>query len=165
MTMTYASAGPYYVAPAVSITTPANPTAPTTAAFKMQGVGGLITPALPPGIVLVNLTGNATWVTSGAVGVGISLQLYIGQVISGVAIPVNAGNIPSNAKAIGAIQNTQNGVVLTTIGDNVIPISMTALATGLSQGSQYWVDVAAISLTTSSDCFLSNLTLSLVEIG
>lgn len=165
---TSAAAGPFYVPPSVSMTTltGGSLTAPaSTTTYKMQGFGALLTPALPPGNVLVNIDATAVWVTSGAVGVGIALQAYYGPMVNGIAAPANAAAIPAAGVALGNITSTQNGVVLTTIGDNLIPISVSVLAKGLAQGQQYWFDLAALSLTTASDCFLQNITVTLVEIG
>ena len=85
-----------YIAPAVAMTLPANPTAPasTSATYKMQGLGALITPQLAPGIVLANISATVNWVSSGAVGVGIALQLYFGPMVNGVAAPANAAAVP-----------------------------------------------------------------------
>jgi hypothetical protein len=156
-----------YIAPSVAMTTPANPTAPasTTATYKMQGLGALITPQLSLGCVLANISGTVNWVSSGAVGVGIALQMYYGPMVSGVAAPANAAALPGGAVAIGNPTMISNGVVLTTIGDNLCPVDLTGLAKGLTAGQQYWFDLGAYSLTTASDSFITSITVTLVEIG
>ena len=156
-----------YIAPAVAMTLPANPTAPasTSATFKMQGLGALITPMLAPGIILANISGTVNWVSSGAVGVGIAMQLYYGPMVSGVAAPANTAAVPGGGVAIGNPTSVSNGVVLTTIGDNLIPFDLSGIAKNLTAGQQYWFDIGAYSLTTASDCFITALTVTLVEIG
>lgn len=153
-----------FVAPSYYQNYPANPTAPaSTSAYKMQGLAGVIVPNVS-GIVVAEFSGTVNWVTSGAVGVGISLQGYYG-LVGGVALPVNTGNIPGNAQKWGPLTNVSNGVVLTTIGDNLIPVTLSAVVGGLIVGQEYWFDLAAESLTTASDSFLTNVGVTLFELS
>jgi hypothetical protein len=85
--------------------------------------------------------------------------------VSGVAAPANAAALPAAGQTIGAITSVSNGVVLTTLADNLQPVDLMSLAKGLTPGQQYWFDLYAESLTTASDCFLTNVTVTLVEIG
>jgi len=157
---------PYgYINPAVIVNTPANPTAPaSTSAYKMQGIGQLITPSTPSANVLAlfsaTLNDGAT-----TVGEGINLQLYYGPVVSGTAIPANAGAIPANAVALGAILTWATGVTLTTAADSLIPITLFGLAKALTPGQQYWFDVAAESVVGASQVAIVNPTFALIEIG
>lgn len=143
---------------------PASPTAPaSTSAYKMQGLGGAIVPNVS-GIVVVEFSATVNWISSGAVGVGISLQGYYG-LAGGLALPVNAAAIPANWAKFGALTNISNGVVLTTIADNLIPVSITAVVGGLTVGQEYGFDLAAESLTTASDCYLTNVGVTLFELS
>ncbi len=157
---------PYnYYAPSLSQGTPANPTAPSsTSAYAMQGIGQLITPATPAANVLALLSAT---LTDGAttVGEGILLQLYYGPVISGVAIPANAGAIPTSAIAIGNPIEWATGVTLTTAADSFAPITLFGLAKALTPGQQYWFDVAAKSVIGASQVALTNVNFAVIEIG
>ena len=103
-----------YIKPAVVTTAPGtNPTAPaSTSAYKMQGIGACITPQSPAGVVLAIFHGtlNAAATT---VGNGIATQIWYGPVVSGTAIPANAGAIPSTAIQLGTTQQFATGVTLT----------------------------------------------------
>jgi hypothetical protein len=155
-----------YVAPSVAIYTPANPTAPnSTTTFQCQGLGALLTPNLAPGNVLINIDGTVNWTSSGAVGVGLIAELIYGPMVSGVAAPAVNTAIPASGIVVGNPVSCSNGVVLTTIADNLVPISLTAVVKGLTSGQQYWFDLAAKSLTTASDSFITAITVTLVEIG
>lgn len=157
---------PYgYIAPAVAVYTPANPTAPaSTSAYKMQGLGSLLTPVTPAANVLVQiyatLTDSAT-----TVGEGINLQLWYGPMVNGVAAPANAADIPASGVQLGTTLSWETGVTLTTAADSLIPVTLVGLAKALAPGQQYWFDIAAESITTASDVALTNVTVVLTEIG
>lgn len=153
-----------YYAPSITTGTPANQTAPaSTSVYKMQGLGQLITPSTPTANILALLQGTVS-ATATTVGNGINLQLYYGPVVSGVAIPVNAGAIPANAISLGNPVAFATGVTLTTAADLFAPVMMHGVAKGLTPGQQYWFDVAAESVITASQNALVNVTFSLLEI-
>jgi len=150
--------------PAYAVTQPANPVAPaSTSAFKMQGLGGLITPAVS-GIIRVRY--DFVLVNSGTttVGIGIALQGYYQAVQNGVAIPANAGSIPSGAQSIGPQYKWATGVTLTTAADLFEAGSMETLVGGLTVGQQYWFDLAAESVVTASIISLTNVQVLLQEV-
>lgn len=154
-----------YTIPAVADTSPANPTAPaSTSAYKMQGLGALITPVTPAGFVLCLISGT---LTDGAttVGEGINLQLYYGQMVSGVAAPANAAAAPANAVALGPVMTWATGVTLTTAANLFQPFCLHGVATGLTPGQQYWFDVAAESVVGASQVAITKPHITLVEIG
>jgi hypothetical protein len=157
---------PYgYIIPSTATYTPANPTAPaSTSAYKMQGLSMLITPVTPTGKVVANI-GATLVVTATTVGVGINMQLWYGPVISGVAPPANAAAIPTGAVQLGPTTTYETGVTLTTAADQLFPIDLMGLATGLIPGQQYWFDIAAESITTASACQLTQINGVLFELG
>lgn len=156
---------PTYIPPATASYTPANPTPPaSTSAYKMQGLGSLITPATAAGNVLVIVQATLTDAAV-TVGEGINLQLYYGPMVAGVAAPANAAAIPGAAVAIGNPLSWATGVTLTTAADSLIPITLVGVAKGLVQGQQYWFDVAAESVIGASQVGLTNVTVTLVEIA
>lgn len=152
-----------YWAPSSANYSPSNPTAPaSTAAYKMQGLAGLITPATPAGVVVCLISAQLI-VTQTTVNTGINLQLYYGLMQNGVAAPANAASIPSNANALGPIRTWTTGVTLTTAADAITPITLHGVVQGLTPGAQYWFDVAAESVQTASACQLINPVITLFE--
>lgn len=154
-----------YIPPATAIYTPANPTAPaSTSAFAMQGLGSLLTPITPAANVLVIVTGTLTD-SATTVGNGIILKLYYMPIASGGSCPANAASVPGSAVQIGAQTEWATGVTLTTAADLFEPIKIEGVARGLTPGQQYCFDVAAESVTTASNVAITNITVTLVEIG
>ncbi len=138
---------PYgYITPSVADTSPANPTAPaSTSAYKMQGLGALITPSTPAGNILCIISGT---LTDGAttVGEGINLQLYYGPMVNGVAAPANAAAIPAAGVSASPVMTWATGVTLTTAADSFAPFTIHGVVKGLIPGQQYWFDLAAESV-------------------
>lgn len=163
--MSFPNNVPNYVPPALAETSPANPTAPaSTSAYKMQGLGALITPATGAPNVLAIIQGviNASATT---VGNGVNLQLWYGPMVAGVAAPANGAAIPAAGIQLGTTKTWATGVTLTTAADSFIPFSIAGLAKGLVQGQQYWFDLAAESVTTISDNAIINADVLLTEIS
>ena len=159
------TAGYGYIIPAGATYVPANPTAPSsTSAYKMQGLGMLLTPLTPSGKILCNISATLT-VNATTVGVGINMQMWYGPVQSGVAVPANGAAIPTSALQLGTTSTYETGVTLTTAADQFFPIDLMGLAIGLTPGQQYWFDIAAESITTASACALTQINGVLVEIG
>ena len=154
-----------YIIPSTADTAPANPTAPaSTSAYKMQGLGALITPSTPAGNILALISGTLTD-SATTVGVGINLQLYYGPMGNGVAAPVNAAAIPAAAVAVGPVMTWATGVTLTTAADLFQPFCIHGVVKGLVPGQQYWFDLAAESITTASAVAITNPHITLAEIG
>lgn len=157
--------GNQYQVPASSMTTPAAPTAPaSTSLFRQQGLGALITPITPSGKVMAVITATLTSANT-TNGDGIILQMNYGAMVAGVAAPANAATALGSAVNAGATTEWATGVTLTTAANSFIPVCMTAIVTGLSAGQQYWFDVSAKSVGTASGVALTNVTVTLVEIG
>lgn len=158
---------PYgYIKPAAAqYTTQVNPVAPaSTSAYKMQGLGYLITPVTPSGQIRVDISANAI-VNATTVGIGINLQLWYGPMVAGVAAPANASAIPASAVQVGGTTTYETGVTLTTAADSIIPMDIDGIALGLTPGQQYWFDLAAESITTASAMQLTGVNGCLYEIG
>ena len=157
---------PYgYITPSVAATTPANPTAPaSTSAYKMQGLGGLITPATPAANILALISATLTDAAT-TVGEGINMQLYYGPMVAGVAAPANGAAIPAAGVSLGPVMTWASGVTLTTAADSFIPVTLQGIAKGLIPGQQYWFDVAAESVIGASQVAMTNVNVSLIEIG
>jgi hypothetical protein len=130
----------------------------------MQGLSMLITPAAPTGKIICNI-GATLAVNATTVGIGINLQLWFGPVVSGIAPPANAAAIPAGALQLGPTTSYETGVTLTTAADQLFPIDLMGLATGLTPGQQYWFDIAAESITTASACQLTQVNGVLFEMG
>lgn len=154
-----------YTTPSIAETAPANPTAPaSTAAYKMQGLGGLITPNTPVGNILAIIQGTLTDAAT-TVGEGINYQLWYGPVNPGGAAPANAAAIPAGAVQLGSTQSWATGVTLTTAADSFIPFAIAGVVKGLTPGQQYWFDLAAESVIGASQVAIINPNVILVEIG
>lgn len=154
-----------YVPPSVALTSPANPVAPaSTTAFKLQGLGALITPSTPIANILALIQGNIASAVVTAAN-GIILQLYYGPMVSGVAAPANAAAIPAGAVAVGTSKTFSAGTTLTASADAITPFMIGGIIKNLTPGQQYWFDLAAESLGTASDYSLTNVDVSLTEIS
>lgn len=154
-----------YVNPASAITTIAAPTAPaSTSLFKMQGLGGLITPQKAGGNVLAVIQATLTDAAT-TVGEGVILQLYYGPITAAAGAPANADAVPAAAVAVGSTMEWATGVTLTTAALSFAPITLLGLAKGLTPGVTYWFDVAAKSVVGASQVALTAVTEILVEVG
>lgn len=136
---------------------PANPTAPaSTAAYKMQGLSGTITPK-KSGTVDFSICGTIIAPAGTTVDNGIAYQLYYGT-----------GGAPANAAAttgtaFGVIQTFTLSASATAFGDVHCPFSITAVVSGLTVGTAYWFDLAAESVTTASDMGFQNISMTATE--
>lgn len=136
--------------------TPANPTAPNSAAaFTMQGLAGAITPG-KSGTILVWISGYFTASTVTA-GDGILAQLSYG---TGTAPTSNA-----------ALTGTQIGAQMKYRNDNTVvaadvaqPFAMQTVITGLAVGTAVWLDLAAESVTTASSVGIAGVTITAIEL-
>lgn len=155
-----------YAPPSVVETTPSGTfTGPVSSStYAMQGLGALFTPGTPIANVLaiVSATLHDSATTDGE---GISLQLYYGPMVAGVAAPANAAVVPAGAIPLGPVVTYENAVTLTTAAHLNIPITLAGLAKSLVQGQQYWFDVAAIYITGSGVVTLTAPNIILVEIA
>jgi len=144
------------VTPAATQSSSAAPTAPaSTSAFKMQGLAGSITPT-HSGTVTITISGT--------------IQNAVTTVNSGIKIQIShgTGTAPSNAGTLagtqdGQIQTYTLSVAATAAADVNTPFSITALVTGLTVGTAYWIDLAAESVTTTSSGKLAAVNIVAVE--
>ena len=154
-----------YVPPSIAATKPSNPTAPSsTSAYKMQGLGALITPITPLANVLALFSATLTDAAT-TVGEGINLQLWYGAMVNGVAAPANAAAIPANAVQLGPTLSYATGVTLTTAADLFQPVTLFGIAQSLTPGQQYWFDLAAESIIGASQIAVTNPWINLIEIA
>ncbi len=134
----------------------AAPTAPaSTSAYAMQGLAGTITP-LRSGKVLLTISGTATGSTVTA-GDGLEWQLSYGT----GAAPANADAVTGTQ--VGAVQENTNPATVTA-ADVHTPFSISAVITGLTLGTAYWLDLAAKSIATASSGGLANVSVTAVEL-
>lgn len=133
------------------------PTAPNgTGAFVMQGLNGTLTPAIgTKALILVNAycTGTATLANDGIV-----IQISFGTGAHPTSNSALAGT------QIGAQNQFRVGTTLTAAADMNAPISVAAVATGLTVGTTYWVDLAAKSLLNASSIALNNVCITITEL-
>lgn len=136
---------------------PSNPTAPaSTSTFAMQGLAGSITPTRS-GTVLVTISGTVVAPTGTTVNNGISYQISYG---TGTA-PVNAAALTGTQ--VGTVQTSTQAALVVAAADINVPFSTTAIVTGLTLGTPYWIDLAAKSVTTASQMGVANVSVSAVE--
>lgn len=126
--------------------TGATPTGTTSTTPVMMGLAGTITPR-GDGVVLMILAGD---VVNNTGGDGATVQVRYGT-----------GTAPTNG---GALAGTPCGGTLTdNTGGTVREIfSSSCLATGLSLGTTYWIDVA-VAAVTGGTATIADLSLSAVE--
>lgn len=143
--------------PASNQTNVASPTAPaSTAAYKMQGLAGAITPAISGNIVVA--IGATINTTSTAAGVGIRCQVSYGT----GAAPANAATLTGTQ--IGRIATYTNPTTVTAADVNQ-DISILVNIPGLTVGTLYWIDLAAESITTISVTSLTAVSVTSWELG
>ncbi|MGB7910888.1 MAG: hypothetical protein WCF59_01550 [Desulfobaccales bacterium] len=132
-------------------------TAPaSTSAYKMQGLAGSITPTRS-GKALITSYGTIIAPAGTTVDNGILYQISYGT-----------GSAPSNAATltgtqIGVVQEWTNPVALSAAGDLHVPFSISAVVTGLTLNTAYWIDLAAESVTTASGIGFTNVGISALE--
>jgi hypothetical protein len=110
-----------------------SPTGTTSLTGVMMGISGLITPTFS-GRILVSVSGN---VKNNTIGDGAFMQIRYGT-----------GTKPANGDATsGTVIGGIPQLINTASGTFVTPISSTAIATGLTVGTAYWLDVELRALT------------------
>lgn len=143
-------------APASSQSQVVGPSTPnSTSVFTMQGLAGAITPTRS-GTVLVTISGTITG-TSTAAGDGLITQVSYG---TGAAPTANAA---LTGTQVGGVQEYLNPTTVTA-ADVQVPFSTTAIITGLTPGTAYWLDLAAKAVAHTLTG-LSNVNIAAVEIG
>lgn len=152
-------AGKWYGGPyigSVAQSQPSTPTAPnSTSVFTMMGLAGAITPK-KSGTLMLTISGNLTGTTTTA-GDGIAYQLSYG---TGTAPTTNAALAGTQ---VGSAPQYTNPTTVTAV-DIQVPFSITAVITGLTLGTAYWLDLAAKALNTASHVNFANLSISVIEL-
>lgn len=119
--------------PASTQASPANPTGTANTTGLMMGLAGAITPAVS-GRILVTITGNGA---SDTINDGWKAQIRYGT-----------GAAPANA---AALTGTAVGTLATTTADlaanNKNAFSVTAVVTGLTVSTAYWLDLSLAAIT------------------
>ena len=132
---------------------PANPATTTSTTAVMAGVG--LSSSFTPhydGVALIVISGAAN---DSAISAGGKFSVQYGT----GAAPANAATITGST--CGAPIITGNGSLTGNVA-NVIPFSITCVATGLALNTGYWIDVA-YSVTAASTLTLTNVSVSAVE--
>lgn len=119
-----------------TLSTPLNPTGTVDTTGKMMGLAGAITPRVS-GTVRVTMNGMlSNTATNGA-----KVQIRLGT-----------GTAPTNGAALtGTVYGGQQSNS-SIVGDLAVPFSVSALVTGLTVGTAYWIDadVAAVTAGTGT---------------
>lgn len=136
--------------PASYQATPSDPTGTTNTTGKMAGLAARITPAAT-GRVYIVIAGNGT--NSGATaGQGVKTLIRYGT-----------GASPANgASLLGTTAGSTVTATLMAASADLIPISVSAIVSGLIVGTSYWFDVQQAALTGGTGQ-LKNLSVSIVE--
>jgi hypothetical protein len=133
------------------------PTAPnSTASFTMQGLAGSITPQ-KSGNCLITISGYISQVGATTADIGDIVQISYG---TGTAPTSNAA---LTGTQVGGQQQATIATTATAVGDVHTPFSVSAVVTGLTIGTAYWVDLAAKAVTTASDAPLNQVDIAIIE--
>lgn len=131
-------------------------TAPNnTSAYQMMGMAGSIQPATT-GVVEVIISGTISEPAGTASTIGMSYQISMGT----GAAPGN--NTTLAGVQYGIIQTDMNGATITA-ANYFRPFSISCIVTGLTQGTTYWIDLAAKALGTASDHAFSTTSITAQE--
>jgi hypothetical protein len=146
-----ANADPIWVTNVTLQLAPPDPTGTNSTAGVMCGfgsVGSVITPAAV-GNVLITVTGTAAVSSGNNPG---TVKLVIG----GGSAPANGAPLPGGA------------TVLTSMMASATPraeFTLTAVAIGLTRGTQYWIDVLQISPASNQTVTLTQIGITAVGLG
>ena len=118
----------------------------------MAGLGATIKPTAS-GKVLITITGSITGNNNG--NTAASVQIYYGT-----------GSVPTASESSVTAGGTAVGAVETNGGSTSTPFSCTALVSGLSTSTTYWIDAGVNSSNSGSghNVSISNATVTAVEL-
>lgn len=137
-----------------SQTDPTLTASPTQVMMGLADAGSQATPALftpaTSGKVLVMVTGT---VLNATVADGAQVQLYIGPAPG--STPANGAVVPGAAIPLGKVKSVG-------IGQGV-PFTLAYVATGLTVGNQYWVDVA-LNHVTGGNASITSIDILAIEL-
>lgn len=127
---------------------PTNPTGTTSATAKMMGLAGNLTPT-SSGTYLIIVSG---YTTNTRANTNSLIQIYTGT-----------GTAPSNGAALtGTAEGTQLTASATSTTDDV-PFSVSAVVTGLTVGTTYWLDISLASSNAGGTASVKSVNISAIE--
>jgi hypothetical protein len=131
--------------------TPENPTGTTsTAAFVMMGLAGSITPK-STGKILIIISGHGSNTVAAD---GVKMQIRFGTGAAPANGAASTGTAAGGAPIIGRAQ----------AATVTVPFSCNGIASGLTIGTTYWVDLS-IAAVTGGTGSVANLSISVEETG
>jgi hypothetical protein len=133
-----------------TLSTPLNPTGTTSAVGVMMGLAGAITPSVT-GRVLVTICGS---IQNSVATDGGQVQIIMGT----GAAPANGDALTGTAYGSLQVSTRSNGVA-----NGKIPFSITALVTGLTPGTAYWIDVS-LARIAGGTATISSVAISAFEL-
>ena len=125
---------------------PSNPTSTTSTTYVMMGLAGSITPKYT-GSIYFQISG----VISNSGTGGTAAELYIGT-----------GSAPANGAAYTGTQVGRATEISPTTGGGQYPFSIQGIATGLTVGTAYWLDLALAAVSGTASVI--NLSVTAFEI-
>lgn len=128
--------------------TPANPTGTTSTTLVMMGLAESFTPVFSTRME-ISICGNIAQSTT-ADGAGVQLSY-------------GTGTAPANAAAVTGTQVGSLTTMTFLTGVLLVPFSLTAIVTGLTAGTAYWVDLA-LKAVTGGTASVTNLSVSVCEL-
>jgi hypothetical protein len=145
---------PAFLLPGNTVSTNASAAGPPTVTIVMMGLAGAITPNTS-GRVLITIYGNIV-TTSGVAGVGIQYFIRWG---TGTA-PINGA---ANTGLTAGLREVYTNPSAVTAANVSVPFCISVLATALTIGTPYWIDLAAGTMAAVGASF-TNLTITAIEV-
>jgi hypothetical protein len=136
----------------VVVTTPTNPTGTTSTAGVAMGLNQVFTP-IRSGTALVTVSGS---VTNSAASGGSSMLLAYG---SGTP-PTNGLAGAGLGASLGSAIRAQNNASMAAA---IIPFSISAVITGMTLGTAYWLDLI-LAAVTSGTATVSAINVTIIEL-
>ena len=125
-----------------------------TGSFTMQGLAGTITPAVS-GNILITISGTIYGSTLTAAGDGINFSIAYGTGTAPSNGAASTGTLPTNG-----VQYSNPTTVTST--DVHVPFSTSAVVSGLTLSTAYWVDLTAEAIGAAGFT-LNNVSVSIIE--
>jgi len=135
-----------------NVSAPAGPA--NTGSYTMQGLAGTITPAVS-GNILITISGDIYGSTLTAAGDGINFAIAYGTGGAPTNGAASTGTLPTNG-----VQYSNPTTVTST--DVHVPFSTSAVVSGLTLGTAYWVDLEAQAVGAAGFT-LNNVSVSIIE--
>lgn len=146
--MSFVIGNPTVVKGATEQIQPSNQTGTASATAVMMGLAGTITPVVT-GRICITVSGD---VFNPNIGDGATVQLSYGT-----------GAAPANGAALAGTQvGTAVKYVAATVAAKV-PFSVTAVVTGLTLSTAYWIDLA-VAATTGGTASVNEVSISAFEV-